>query len=249
MKIIITNDTIYGWASGASVVGGAERQQWLLARALAATGWSVTVGVREALEARERRTIDGVEFLGIGRGYTGIGRDHIHRVWYRFLSSEQPDWWYWRCANHLWGSAVEVAKLAGVRTIFAAGVDSDVQPRRALFQRPHWWPLYAWGLSRTDRIFVQHAGQLAELAPRWRLYRLSQLLTAHFGTVGLHDRTHAGRRDVEQYWGAAKDADGRVWSNLPARTHRPDPLYRIRHVERLGLRHMEKARLGDRAAR
>ena len=90
-------------------------------------------------------------------------RGHIHRVWYRFLSSEQPDWWYWRCADHLWGSAVEVAKLAGVRTIFAAGVDSDVQPRRALFRRSRWWPLYAWGLSRTDIIFVQHGGQLADL--------------------------------------------------------------------------------------
>jgi glycosyltransferase involved in cell wall biosynthesis len=47
-------------------------------------------------------------------------------------------------------------------------VDSDVQPRRALFRRPHWWPLYAWGLARTDRIVVQHTGQLAALAPRWR---------------------------------------------------------------------------------
>jgi glycosyltransferase involved in cell wall biosynthesis len=161
MKIVFIDDIIYGYASGASVVGGAERQQWLLARALAASGWSVTVGVHEALEAGERSTIDGVEFLG-------LGRDHIHRVWYRFLSLEQPDWWYWRCANHLWGSAVEIAKLAGVRTIFAAAFDTDVQPRRALFRRPHWWPLYAWGLSRTDRIFVQHTGQLAALAPRWR---------------------------------------------------------------------------------
>jgi glycosyltransferase involved in cell wall biosynthesis len=56
----------------------------------------------------------------------------------------------------------------GVRTIFAAGVDSDVQPRRALFRRSRWWPLYAWGLSRTDRILVQHTGQFSALAPRWR---------------------------------------------------------------------------------
>jgi glycosyltransferase involved in cell wall biosynthesis len=162
MKIVFTNDTIYGWASGISVVGGAERQQWLLARALAAIGWSVTVGVRKTLEVGERRTIDGVEFLGMGQG-------NIHRAWYRFLSSEHPDWWYWRCADHLWGCAVEIAKLAGVHTIFAAGFDTDVQPRQALFRRPHWWPLYAWGLSRTDRILVQHTGQLATLAPRWRL--------------------------------------------------------------------------------
>jgi len=161
MKIVFTNDTIYGYASGASVVGGAERQQWLLARALAATGWWITVGVREALEAGEHCTIDGVEFLG-------IGRDHIYRAWYRFLSLEQPDWWYWRCAGHLWGCAVEIAKIAGVRTIFAAGVDSDVQPRRALFRRPRWWPLYAWGLSRTDRILVQHTGQFSALPVRWR---------------------------------------------------------------------------------
>src|SRR5207249_2944763 len=36
------------------------------------------------------------------------------------------------------------------------------------FRRPRWWPLYAWGLSRTDRIFVQHEGQLSKLASRWR---------------------------------------------------------------------------------
>ncbi len=34
--------------------------------------------------------------------------------------------------------------------------------------RPRCWPLYAWGLSRADRIFVQHAGQLSGLSPRWR---------------------------------------------------------------------------------
>lgn len=168
VKIVFVNDTIHGYATGASVVGGAERQQWLLGRALAATGWQVTVGVHETLASGERQVIDGVEFVGLGRGYIGLGRNHIHRVWYRFLVAERPDWWYWRCANHLWGSAVEIAKLAGVRTIFAAGFDTDVEPRRALVRRHHWWPLYAWGLSRTDRIILQHTGQLDALPERWR---------------------------------------------------------------------------------
>jgi glycosyltransferase involved in cell wall biosynthesis len=66
------------------------------------------------------------------------------------------------------GIAVEIATLVGVRTIFAAGFDTDVQPRHALFRRSRWWPLYAWGLARTDRIFVQHTGQLSELGARWR---------------------------------------------------------------------------------
>src|SRR5215831_14749001 len=98
MKIVLMNDVVYMYASGMpSIVGGAERQQWLLARALAATDWAVTVGVRQAMNTGERRAIDGVEFVG-------IGQDQICLAWYRFLLSERPDWWYWRCADHLWGA-------------------------------------------------------------------------------------------------------------------------------------------------
>src|SRR5438874_7816551 len=111
MKIVLMNDVVYTYASGMpSIVGGAERQQWLLARALAATGWAVTVGVRQAINTGECKAIDGVEFVG-------IGQDQIFLAWYRFLLSERPDWWYWRCADHLWGSAVAIAKLVRVRTI------------------------------------------------------------------------------------------------------------------------------------
>ena len=161
MKIVFANDAVYGYASGAPVVGGAERQQWLLGRALATAGWSVTVGVRATLQPGRRQTIDGVNFLG-------IGNRHPHSDWYGFLVSERPDWWYWRCADHLWGVAVEIARLASVRTVFAAGFDNDVLPRRALVRRARWWPLYAWGLSRTDRILLQHTGQLNALSPRMR---------------------------------------------------------------------------------
>jgi glycosyltransferase involved in cell wall biosynthesis len=142
-------------------VGGAERQQWLLARALAARGWPVTVGVRNLMSTEERRTIDGVDFVGIGRG-------QIFLAWSRFLAAVRPDWWYWRCADHLLGLAVEVAKLRGVRTVFAAAFDRHVRPRHALSRRPRLWPLYAWGLARADRILVQHQGQMSQLAPRWR---------------------------------------------------------------------------------
>src|SRR5262245_55588800 len=102
MKLVVMNDVVYAYALGDPVAnGGAERYQWLLARALASAGWSVTVGVREALAAGERRTIDGVAFVG-------IGQDHILLAWYRFLLSERPDWWHWQCASHWWGPAVEI---------------------------------------------------------------------------------------------------------------------------------------------
>jgi NAD(P)-dependent dehydrogenase (short-subunit alcohol dehydrogenase family) len=48
-------------------VGGAEQRHGL-ARALAAAGWKVVVGVRSEMNAAEPRAIDKVELLGISRG-------------------------------------------------------------------------------------------------------------------------------------------------------------------------------------
>jgi glycosyltransferase involved in cell wall biosynthesis len=165
MKIAFLNDVAYQYAVGDSrAVGGTERDIWLLSRALAGAGWSVAVGVRDGIKARERTVIEGVEYVGIGHGHTLQMLLECHR----FLSSERPHWLFWEGASHWWGPCVEVAKLAGVRTVFHSAYDTDVQPRRALFRRRRWWPLYAWGLSRTDRIFVQHTGQLLMLSPGWR---------------------------------------------------------------------------------
>jgi len=162
VKIAFANDVLYAYASeDAGAVGGAERQQWLLARALAQKGWEAVVGVRHKLKPGNRRTIDGVEFVG-------VGQDHALIAWRRLLLSERPDWWYRRSADHLLGPAMEMAKWTGVRTIFSAAFDSDVLPRRALTRRQRWWPLYAWGLERADRIFVQHERQLSLLPSRWR---------------------------------------------------------------------------------
>src|SRR5262249_15595981 len=162
MKIVFLNDLIYLYATDApSAVGGAERQQWLLARGLAAAGWEVTVGVRNALQFRQRVFIGRVEFVG-------IGQKQFLWAWYRFIVSERPDWWYWRCASHLLGVVVAIAKLARVRTIFSACFDSDVDIRHALCRRPRWWPLYALGLLWVDRIFLQNENQLLGLPARLR---------------------------------------------------------------------------------
>ena len=162
LKIVFLEDGIYAYASGApQAVGGAERDQWLLARALSAAGWSTIVGVRKYLKLRERRIIDGVEYVGIGQG-------QVLLAWYKFLSATRPDWLFWESAYHLWGPLVAIANAVGAQTIFHAACDLDVQPRSALVHRPEWWPLYAWGLSRTSIIFVQHAGQLSALPARWR---------------------------------------------------------------------------------
>ncbi|MCA9468939.1 MAG: glycosyltransferase family 4 protein [Nitrospira sp.] len=162
MKLVIVYSRVYEYAMGKPKrVGGAERQQWLLACALTQAGWDVTIGVRQGLRQGERVVIDRVHFVGMESGPF---------IWscFRFLLSEQPNWWYWRVAEHWLGPAVEIAKLVGVKTIFAAAFDTDVEPRHALVRRPTLWPLYAWGLARVDRIFVQHGGQLERLPTQWQ---------------------------------------------------------------------------------
>src|SRR5439155_15737982 len=110
-------------------------------------GWSVTVGLQGILESGSRAIIDRVHFVSLPGSQTLLSPYGRLLSLYHFLRSELPDWWYWRCASHLWGPAVGIAKLVGVRTIFAAAFDTDIQPRHALVERPRWWPLYAWGLS------------------------------------------------------------------------------------------------------
>jgi glycosyltransferase involved in cell wall biosynthesis len=162
MKIAFLNDLIYSYANQVpAAVGGAERQQWLLARELAAAGWSVVVAVRTELAAGERVVLEGVEFVG-------LGQKQFLWAWYRFFREQHPDWLYWRCASHLLGPVVALAKLARVRTIFSACLDGDVEIRSALFRRPRWWPLYGFGLLLTDRIFVQNQKQLLGLPVRLR---------------------------------------------------------------------------------
>jgi len=128
VKFVHINDVVYGYASGdPSAIGGSERYQWLVARALASSGWTVTVGVHRALEPGRRRKIDGVTFVSIGNG------DGLHSLlsWSRFLVAERPDWWLWQCSDHWLGAAFTVAKLAGVKTKFSAMNDRDVQIRHA----------------------------------------------------------------------------------------------------------------------
>jgi len=162
VRLAFIDDQVHAYLAGLpGTMAGAERQQWLLGRALAAQGWSVVFGVNRGLPPGARRTYEGVEFVGIGSGSTLAN-------WHRFFRSERPDWSYWRGAYHMWGPAIELAKGAGVRTVFAAAFDRDVQPARALSLRPRWWPLYAWALARADRILLQHSRQLAALNRVWR---------------------------------------------------------------------------------
>ena len=206
MKVAFVNDRIYGYAvSDPSAVGGSERQQWLLARALASSGWTVLVGLRRRLEFGKRQVIEGVEFQGITQGYFLCD-------YRRFLASMRPDWVYFREASHLLGPLVEIAHSVGARTIFAAAFDTDVRPRVALTARRRWWPLYGWGLARTERLFVQHGGQLEELPSRWRA---KAMIVRSIASLGRNTALHSSR---EPYV---------AWVGMLRQPKRPDLLIEI----------------------
>lgn len=216
MKIFFCNfyNGIYAYASGDPLaVGGSERQQWFLARALARAGWSVAVGLTGSFEFGRRTMIEGVQFISIGESDDGVAAS-IRKLasLQSILRSEAPDWWYWRCSGHLFGPAVALGKLTGVKTIFASAFDTDVEPRRALTERRSWWPLYAWGLSKTDRIFVQHGGQLLGLSSKLQPKAVIVRSIAHIPTkvVPHHQR--------EKYI---------AWVGMLRQPKRPDLLLKI----------------------
>lgn len=210
MKIAFANDIVYQYATRDPVaVGGAERLQWMLARALVQAGWSVTVGVRRYLAPQQTSVISGVRFVGIQPAYRGRA---FLRAWSRFLDDERPNWYYWQGADPLFGPLLLVARMKAVRGIFSAAFDRDVQPRVALTRRQHLWPIYAWGLSAVERIFVQHGGQLSELS------RTLQAKTSVMpGVVGLRDHCKT-RSERGNYV---------VWVAVMRQPKRPDLLIEI----------------------
>ena len=179
MKIVLANNIVHRYAANDSrAAGGAERLQWMLARALAQAGWSVAVGVRERLAPGQEEVIEGVRFVGMEPAETGKA---FLGSWSRFLEAEKPDWYYWQGADPLFGAVLLAAKRKGVRGIFSAAFDRDVRPRIALTRKQHLWPLYALGLRGVERIFVQHTGQLSDLNKRLR-----KKATVIPGVVGLN---------------------------------------------------------------
>ena len=161
MKIVLTDETAYGYALDSTSATGNGKWQCLLARALTKAGWSVVVGVREQLSPGQEESVGGIRFVGMEKG-------SLIKAWSKLLTKERPDWWYWQGSDPLWGAMLLVAKAKGVRGIFSTSFDSDVLPRQALTRRQRWWPLYAWGLRSVERIFVQHSGQMSALNQRLR---------------------------------------------------------------------------------
>lgn len=144
------------------LIGGAELQQVIVARALAERGYPVSMICRD-FGQRDKVEIDGVRILKAFRLDAGVPVvrffwPRLTSIW-RCLSNANADIYYQRTAGMLTGVVAAFCRRAGKKSIFAAAGNPDLEPgtSRIKHGRDRW--IYEYGLRNVDRILVQNEEQ------------------------------------------------------------------------------------------
>jgi glycosyltransferase involved in cell wall biosynthesis len=162
MKYAIASYGAYQFAiKSKAVSGGNDKQEWLLAKSLAACNHEVILLVPQSTPL-VADNIDGVRLVRCPTQRPTL----LYVLW--TLRKEKPDWFHVMGATpNLWICAV-AAHLFGIKCAYAISHDRGHNPRTALMYRPYLWPLYAMGLRAVDRILAQHPQQADLMAPKYR---------------------------------------------------------------------------------
>lgn len=146
------------------VVGGAEVQQGVLARALAGAGYRVSMICLDYGQP-QGSVVDGVTVYKTHRPAAGIPvlrfvHPRLTRVW-QAMRAVDADIYYQRSAAMLTAVVAAFCRRHGKRSIYAGASDPDFMPgRQAIRLRRDRW-LFERGLAMVDRIVVQNATQRA----------------------------------------------------------------------------------------
>lgn len=149
--------------------GGAEVQQGLIGRALAARGFDVRFVTYAPGEAREERH-DGIRVFtvpGPGHGRPGLAGKLANIDLWRALSRADSDVYYQRCAGTLTGIVGLYARLHRRAFIFSVANDRDLDGHFARNARPHQAMLYRLGLRLAHAIVIQSDHQARLLREGW----------------------------------------------------------------------------------
>jgi len=146
-------------------VGGAEVQQSVLARLLAARGHRVSMICLDYGQP-DRSVIDGVTVHKAfapeaGAPVLRFVHPRLTSMW-RAMREVDADIYYCRSASMWVGLLAEFCRRYGRRSIYAAASDADFVPRQGgqiRYARDRW--LYRRGLARVDRIVAQNEVQRA----------------------------------------------------------------------------------------
>jgi glycosyltransferase involved in cell wall biosynthesis len=144
------------------LIGGAEVQQSILARALVRAGYRVSM-ISLDFGQPQRVLLDGVMVHKAYRPDAGLRvLRFIHpriTVMWRAMRAVDADVYYQRCSAMLTALVAVFCRSYGRRSIFASACDLDFVPGRQpiSYLRDRW--LFERGLARVDRIVVQNATQ------------------------------------------------------------------------------------------
>ena len=148
--------------TGIEVVGGAEVQQSILARGLAAAGYRVSMICLDFGQP-QRVTVDGVTVHKTYRPEEGVPvlrflHPRLTGIW-RAMREVDADVYYQRTTDMLTGIVAEFCRRNGKRSIYASASDVDFLPGRQKIRYLRDRKIYEHGLRQVDRVIVQNTEQ------------------------------------------------------------------------------------------
>jgi glycosyltransferase involved in cell wall biosynthesis len=152
-------------------VGGAELQQTLLAKALAAQGYDVAMVVAD-LGQPDGAVWDGIKTYKAYRPEAGLPLlRFVHPRWtglWAAMKRARADIYYTSCAGALLGQVVLFAQLHGAKVVFRVASNSDCDPGSLLIRYWRDKRLYRYGLRRADLVLAQTPEQQQALLKNFR---------------------------------------------------------------------------------
>jgi glycosyltransferase involved in cell wall biosynthesis len=144
------------------VVGGAEVQQSILARGLAAAGYPTSM-ICWDFGQPDRCIVDGVTVYKTCTPSAGIPvlrfiHPRLTSMW-RELHRVNADIYYQRSAAMLTGVVAEFCKRSGKKSIYAGASNVDFVPRKLPIQYSRDRHIYHYGIRSVDAIVVQNENQ------------------------------------------------------------------------------------------
>lgn len=152
------------------VIGGAEVQQSLVAPALAARGYRVTMITLDHGQP-DGAVVKGVTVRKLYRPDAGLPvvrflHPRLTTLW-RVMKEVDADIYYQRCAAALTGFIARFCRRHGKRAIYSGASDADFLKGRQDIRlaRDRW--IFEYGLRHVDSIFVQNLTQLERLRQQY----------------------------------------------------------------------------------
>jgi glycosyltransferase involved in cell wall biosynthesis len=184
---------------GPSRTGGAELQQFMLAKALVRQGFEVSMVVWDSGQP-EGAVYHGITTHKTCGQHAGLPVVRfIHPRWtslWAAMKRADADVYYVSCANGLVAQVVIFAHAHGRKAIFRVASASDCDPKQLLIRYWRDKQLYRYGLLRADRVLAQTTDQQEALRANYG--RESTVLPNLMAPRG--ERRDFAARDIDILW-------------------------------------------------